>query len=312
MEDRDRISELPDDVLQHILSPLPIQDKIRTSVLSKRWVHLWPSNPTLDFSDCTIYFFCDDTIAAAVDQCLHFSTANLKVLDLCLDIVDGDVSSISHLDEWICQADKRFLKELVLWFGDSDYSFGELPLSLFHCHWLSVLKLEGCKFQLPSGVPLNFCSNLRTLQLQYVQITNETLASILAACTFLEKLFLSNLCGLTLLEISNQNLKQLVVGELPFDCHVVIVDAPNLQSIGYGGNLLSLSILKKAPRLIHAGLFVNCKTPFPFGRDCREFFRKISHIEYLSLNVPFLCIGRRNVGGKDREIYVIYKGSTAC
>ncbi|RZC55541.1 hypothetical protein C5167_014395 [Papaver somniferum] len=47
----DRINQLPDSVLHHILSssPLDIKDVARTCVLSKRWKHIWTSIPTLDF-----------------------------------------------------------------------------------------------------------------------------------------------------------------------------------------------------------------------------------------------------------------------
>ncbi|KAI9072975.1 hypothetical protein K1719_045067 [Acacia pycnantha] len=44
---RDRISDLPDSLLLHILSFLPAKEAIASSLLSKRW-ELWHSLPTLD------------------------------------------------------------------------------------------------------------------------------------------------------------------------------------------------------------------------------------------------------------------------
>ncbi|GJU56002.1 F-box/LRR-repeat protein 25-like protein [Tanacetum coccineum] len=50
-EAEDRISLLPDCLIIEILSRLPLtKDAIRTGVLSKRWQHLWPQNPNLNFT----------------------------------------------------------------------------------------------------------------------------------------------------------------------------------------------------------------------------------------------------------------------
>jgi hypothetical protein len=43
------LSNLPEEILLHILSFLPTKDVVRTSVLSKRWDYLWASIPNLVF-----------------------------------------------------------------------------------------------------------------------------------------------------------------------------------------------------------------------------------------------------------------------
>ncbi|KAG9439187.1 hypothetical protein H6P81_019352 [Aristolochia fimbriata] len=46
----DGIRELPETVLLHILSYLPIKDLIRTSIVAKQWRNLWKSVPSLKFN----------------------------------------------------------------------------------------------------------------------------------------------------------------------------------------------------------------------------------------------------------------------
>lgn len=48
---RDRISNLPDDLLLQILVLLPIAEAVRTCVLSTRWRHMWRRLPRLEFND---------------------------------------------------------------------------------------------------------------------------------------------------------------------------------------------------------------------------------------------------------------------
>ncbi|CAN6270104.1 unnamed protein product [Urochloa humidicola] len=45
---RDRLSALPDELLHRVLSFLPSQEVVQTTVLSKRWTDLWRSVPCID------------------------------------------------------------------------------------------------------------------------------------------------------------------------------------------------------------------------------------------------------------------------
>ncbi|CAN6183686.1 unnamed protein product [Urochloa humidicola] len=47
----DWLSDLPDGILEHVLSFLPAADTVRTSVLSKRWLRVWAHAPALNLSD---------------------------------------------------------------------------------------------------------------------------------------------------------------------------------------------------------------------------------------------------------------------
>ncbi|PNX57733.1 F-box/LRR-repeat protein, partial [Trifolium pratense] len=54
MRRRNRINQLPDKILHRILSFLTTKEAVTTSILSKRWIHLWISVPNLNFTNITI------------------------------------------------------------------------------------------------------------------------------------------------------------------------------------------------------------------------------------------------------------------
>ncbi|CAN1836917.1 Putative F-box/LRR-repeat protein At5g02930 [Linum perenne] len=55
----DRLSDLPDSVLHHILSFLDTKSSVQTCILSRRWRSLWKYVPVLTFSKSSLRSNCD-------------------------------------------------------------------------------------------------------------------------------------------------------------------------------------------------------------------------------------------------------------
>jgi hypothetical protein len=84
-KEKDRISDLSDCVLLHILSFLNAKQAVQTCILSKRWINLWKTLSTLtlsstDFKTCTSFdqflsqiFSLPDPSTAISALCLHYS-----------------------------------------------------------------------------------------------------------------------------------------------------------------------------------------------------------------------------------------------
>jgi hypothetical protein len=65
-ENEDILSTLPNSLLTRILSWVPTIDVVQTSVLSKRWRHVWKEILVLDISDES--FVDESFVADKVDQ----------------------------------------------------------------------------------------------------------------------------------------------------------------------------------------------------------------------------------------------------
>ena len=86
--DDDRISNLPETLICHILSFLPTKQAVATSVLAKRWIHLWCSVLAINFSNTELY---------DLEACFRFSESVYSVLlshnsikSFCLGITYGE------------------------------------------------------------------------------------------------------------------------------------------------------------------------------------------------------------------------------
>ncbi|XP_047971209.1 F-box/FBD/LRR-repeat protein At3g26920-like [Salvia hispanica] len=108
-EKRDRMSQLPDDILLLILGKMDTFEVAKTTILSRRWKHLWRLVPSLRFHlSCTGHYVFDledltIRFSHMVSRCLSHRDSAAAVLDFHLSL---DVPSY-------CNVDDEFLDEIV-------------------------------------------------------------------------------------------------------------------------------------------------------------------------------------------------------
>ncbi|CAL4994856.1 unnamed protein product [Urochloa decumbens] len=117
----DRISDLPEGVLHHILSLLPAHDAVRTCVLAQSWRHHWRFAPAVRLAGCTGWSGGAYTFGPFVDGLLLARRGGAPLdscdfdldLDIDLDLGQYDVPKMERrVNSWIRRALRRQIREL--------------------------------------------------------------------------------------------------------------------------------------------------------------------------------------------------------
>ncbi|XP_019101886.1 PREDICTED: FBD-associated F-box protein At3g49020-like [Camelina sativa] len=164
----DRISELPECLLLYILSLLPTEIAIATSVLSKRWRSLWKVLPNLKFIDSS-YNQYDHKFSENLCRSLILHKA--PVLES-LHLEVGHKYDAFELGLWIGIAFSRHVRKLVLDFQFDEEGFAHFSRDLGRCHnTLEVLEL---KYNILIHLRLPVCfESLTELNLYLVEFEDE-------------------------------------------------------------------------------------------------------------------------------------------
>ncbi|XP_050208381.1 FBD-associated F-box protein At5g22730-like [Mercurialis annua] len=228
---RDIISALPDAVLCHILSFLPTESAVRTSILCTRWRHTWTSVPVLHFDDTSVahpqtsdhpneQFFLQ-----SVDRVLLLRRDNIKTLRLQLTSFSDCVSH--HVYLWIGTAIMRNVEEL-----DLDHSTIGLPQIIFSCKTLKILKLGvRIRFQIFESVDLPRLEVLHIKNSSVANLEKMVLGSpILKELVFYREYFDDD--AVTLYVVSS-SLKRLTIHQIDsqrgLDVRSMVIRAPELD-----------------------------------------------------------------------------------
>ncbi|KAI3907673.1 hypothetical protein MKW98_016317 [Papaver atlanticum] len=148
-EEKDRISNLPDSLIEHILSFTDTKSAVQTCVLAKRWRYIWISLPVLTFYDT--YHSIDEDFGVNptkrfikfVDKVLSLrdNNSDIRRFDLHYDVYFSTTDEIySCMDRWIATAVSHNVQEMCICVTpDRDF---EIPLCLCTCKSLTKLELE--------------------------------------------------------------------------------------------------------------------------------------------------------------------------
>ncbi|KAJ4782730.1 F-box protein [Rhynchospora pubera] len=244
----DRISNLPNEILQSIICLMPLKYAIRASTLSKRWRHLWRfnliSSTSLQFGED---FSCNQSpkqFVATLDRYLQLhGDRNLDKFGILFS--PFDIFS-PNLENWVATVLAKGVKELELdlsqGISSSAFEFCMddrmsflIPNSLFNGNSLTHLSLSRCNFSDPLD-SANFVG-LSSLSLDSMNLlTDAMLTNIVKYCVSLESLFIKRCELLEFVKFVGDKLKlrKLVI----VDCRTLLaikILAPKLESFVYYG-----------------------------------------------------------------------------
>lgn len=210
---RDRISELPDHLINHILSFLQSDVAVKTMVLSKRWLNLWASVTCINIEPPI--FYCNERFVRNFlknrDQ--HCSVSKFSIdcqglrsmSNVCLDYVQSQ--NIEYLNIWRGDFDDITCLHSACWKNLHLTSCKRLPpVDCWSLPSLNSLSLHGVKF----GNRISGFKNLKELTLarDFKRSSDDEIITI--DCPNLQSLTLNPDCS-----------------------HTFIVSAPSLSCLKY-------------------------------------------------------------------------------
>ncbi|XP_056158358.1 putative F-box/LRR-repeat protein At3g28410 isoform X2 [Syzygium oleosum] len=282
----DRIKDLPDSILIHILSLLPARDAVRTLIIPS-FGRLWTSIYNLDFDWCldhdcsnsspwhcsydegTLLRFAEFVRrVVALHQGprirkfrLHFEfsidhqldelmSLELEPEELAIMIRTGGLAG--EVNRWIEFAVNRKAETLDLDFLACGYpNVGykyELPDFVLQSSFLTELKLVSCKVNLSTNIVMRA---LKVLYLKEIALNDDSTKNFIDGCPVLESLTVLDCYGLCELNCVSQKLRSVTVAPGILEESRVKVACPNIESLSISGwierlELENLSSLRDA------------------------------------------------------------------
>ncbi|KAL5699508.1 hypothetical protein ACHQM5_030398 [Ranunculus cassubicifolius] len=311
---KDRISELPDEILAFTLSFLPVREAARTSILSCRWRYLWTSSrsfcSTLSLDALNMrgsdypkgmlggvdekYIYKDNTSLLKIERSKFIEWVH-KMMQLDLPALDSFRLRYHLTKKYAAQIDhfiKRAIQEGAQSFDINlsrfhkvdtypNRAFYTFPDGLFTEETgiqVKSLWLKSCIFG-----PFNFnCfASLLDLQLDNVLLDQDKFHSFLLSSPSVENLCLRKCSGLYKFKVSDPHIQLKSLALLDCDDMIEIeIDADDLARFEYRGRKIAFRV-SKAPRLLHVIFCVLARNHSPMVESISN---EIPNLESLLLS----------------------------
>ena len=233
----DRLSDLPDSLVLHILSFLNCKDAVRTCILSRRWKNLWKQLPSLilrswDFRNVTVFTKFVPRILSLRDDSLALHT---------LEFERSGITDRRLLIRVLSYAISHNVQRLRI------NVQGKIPYlpGIFSCQSLTSLKLSVHARHLPKE-SLSFPKSLNlpaltSLHLRHFSFhaSDNDRAEPFSGCKRLNNLVIASctLWDAKILCISSASLSSLAFRPRSCDLYEVVLSTPNLRSFAFEGVL---------------------------------------------------------------------------
>ncbi|XP_013614702.1 PREDICTED: F-box protein At3g59000-like [Brassica oleracea var. oleracea] len=240
----DRVSNLPDEVLCHILSFLTTKEAALTSILAKRWRNLLSFVPCITIDDDSVFLHLEEgkkdrqdiiqSFMNFVDRVLALQgNSPLKEFSLkCFTVVDTD-----RVDGWISNVLARGVSDLDLQIiiRSDKWIFYPMSPKCFECSTLVKLSI-GCGVDVTLAAGRIFLPMLKTLVLVWVKVCPNEFETLLHALPSLEELVLVRVIWKDRdVIVSSASVKTLTVN-LRFWLNTLSFDTPSLVHFEYSGS----------------------------------------------------------------------------
>ncbi|KAL3749781.1 hypothetical protein ACJRO7_010839 [Eucalyptus globulus] len=270
----DLISALPDAVIHHIFSFLPLKDVVKTSVLSKRWRSTWTTTTHLDFRYLRPR---DHKRWPSLIESLMRRCASPQVKRLHIFYKEADSPKV---DDWLRFAEERRVEDLFLHLFNPLKGFYKLPEFLYRLSRVVRLQVVNCCFSL--GTTIRWpCLKVLVIG---SKLSDDILEGIVRGSPVLESLELR--CrGVKNIIIDSRSVKELVIHFPTFD-NMGKIWAPHLLSLRVSGVWDSHSMfrLAKISSLVEAKLdFFMCGDKRTHRDLLKEFFEKLRGVSAITM-----------------------------
>ncbi|KAE8776677.1 F-box/LRR-repeat protein [Hordeum vulgare] len=318
----DRLSELPDFLLGHVLSFLPTKAAGRAALLSRRWRDIFSNVDTISFgeregaraSDWTTFYYeakerksCSGALLDGVWSAIlcrrRCAGANVPLRSLRVAFDDWTGWDRCHIDQWLSYVLRHSSQELHL---DLTFRLGpicphysgrdrhghcravgwyDLPRKLLSCAAMRSLCLSYCTLNLPDAINL---PSLETLRLTGVKGSSATgVQRLIASCPRLLDLTLEANAAVDIVSVLDRRLRRFALR----CCHnvgSVDIDASELVSLDYCGAVPAESLLS-----LHGSpaTVLSCTVDFcqvlseePEFAGFKRFMEKVSGVRHLRLH----------------------------